>query len=184
MKTSDADIIIHPGLGGGTQEHWYRRWTSKLKTANVVEQDDWDNPDRVGWVNRLIETAAVASRPVVLIGHSLGVLTIAHAAQALGNLDVKAAFLVAPPDPDALPGTYPETASFCPAPQAPLPFPSFLLASTNDPYCNIVAADDLAAAWGSLFIEAGESGHINAESGHGPWPEGLMVFARLMGQIK
>ncbi|MCB1459938.1 MAG: alpha/beta hydrolase, partial [Nitratireductor sp.] len=25
--------------------------------------------------------------------------------------------------------------------------------------------------------------HINAESGHGPWPEGLMVFAKFMGRL-
>jgi hypothetical protein len=30
------------------------------------------------------------------------------------------------------------------------------------------------------LIDAGESGHINAESGHGPWPEGIMVFAHFL----
>lgn len=183
MRVSEADILIHPGLGGGEDGYWYRRWTRKLTTARVVEQDDWDNPVRADWVDRTIEMAAVASKPVVIIAHSLGVITIAHAAKALGNLDVRAAFLVAPPDLGALQEILPETAEFLPVPTDPLPFPSFMLASSEDPYCTIEVADDLAASWGSFFIDAGASGHLNADSGHGPWPEGLMVFARLMNQI-
>jgi len=35
----------------------------------------------------------------------------------------------------------------------------------------------LARTLGAELIDAGFSGHINSESGHGPWPEGLMRFA-------
>jgi predicted alpha/beta hydrolase family esterase len=35
-----------------------------------------------------------------------------------------------------------------------------------------------------MLIDAGESGHINSESGHGPWPEGSMVFAEFMTQLQ
>ena len=35
----------------------------------------------------------------------------------------------------------------------------------------------MAYAWGAAIADAGSSGHINVESGHGPWPEGLMRFA-------
>jgi predicted alpha/beta hydrolase family esterase len=34
------------------------------------------------------------------------------------------------------------------------------------------------------LIDAGEAGHINADSGHGPWPEGTMVFAKFLSQLK
>jgi len=61
-----------------------------------------------------------------------------------------------------------------PIPRAPLPFPSVLIASSNDPYCQHERAGEFALSWGSAFIDAGEAGHINIESGHGPWPEGLM----------
>ena len=44
-------------------------------------------------------------------------------------------------------------------------------------------AEDIASAWGSLFIDAGEAGHLNAESGHGPWPEGSMTFAQFMTRL-
>ena len=49
---------------------------------------------------------------------------------------------------------------------------STLVASSNDPYATLEHSADLAAAWGSKFVEAGAAGHINAESGHGPWPGG------------
>jgi len=44
-------------------------------------------------------------------------------------------------------------------------------------------ADELAAAWGSMIVDAGDSGHLNSESGHGPWPEGSMVFAKFLSQL-
>ena len=53
-------------------------------------------------------------------------------------------------------------------PTAPLPFPSVLVASRDDPYSNFGEAEDMAFAWGSAIADAGFSGHINVESGHGP----------------
>jgi predicted alpha/beta hydrolase family esterase len=58
-----------------------------------------------------------------------------------------------------------------------------VIASRNDPYGSFEVAEDAAAAWGSLFIDAGEVGHINAESGHGPWPEGSLTFAKFLSQL-
>ena len=37
----------------------------------------------------------------------------------------------------------------------------------------------LAQAWGSRFIDAGNSGHINADAGFGPWPLGENLLAEL-----
>ncbi|MFB2608362.1 alpha/beta hydrolase, partial [Rhizobium phaseoli] len=37
--------------------------------------------------------------------------------------------------------------------------------------------------WGSFLVDAGEAGHINADSGHGPWPEGTMVFAQFLSRL-
>ena len=31
-----------------------------------------------------------------------------------------------------------------------------------------------------FLIDAGEAGHINADSGFGPWPEGSMAFAKFL----
>jgi predicted alpha/beta hydrolase family esterase len=42
----------------------------------------------------------------------------------------------------------------------------------------------MATAWGSELHFAGDAGHINTASGHGPWPEGLLMFTRLMQRLK
>jgi predicted alpha/beta hydrolase family esterase len=73
--------------------------------------------------------------------------------------------------------------TFGPYPREKLPFPSAMIASRNDPFCAFDVAEDLARAWGSLFIDAGEAGHINADSGHGPWPEGSMTFAQFLSKL-
>jgi predicted alpha/beta hydrolase family esterase len=36
-----------------------------------------------------------------------------------------------------------------------------------------------AGRWGSRVECLGRAGHINAESGFGPWPEGLRLLAEL-----
>ncbi|MET0575771.1 MAG: alpha/beta hydrolase, partial [Mesorhizobium sp.] len=59
-----------------------------------------------------------------------------------------------------------------------------VIASRNDPYSTFEVAEDIAAAWGSLFIDAGEAGHLNADSGHGPWPEGSMTFAHFLSRLE
>jgi predicted alpha/beta hydrolase family esterase len=60
---------------------------------------------------------------------------------------------------------------------AKLPFASVLVASRDDPYSPYEASEELARLWGSKLLDAGAAGHIDADSGHGPWPEGLMSFA-------
>ncbi|AQT42752.1 hypothetical protein BBC0178_012850 [Bartonella apihabitans] len=73
--------------------------------------------------------------------------------------------------------------TFGPYPRDRLPFPSIVIASRNDEYCDFAVAEDIAKDWGSLFIDAGEAGHINSASGYGPWPEGLMVFSQFLGKL-
>ena len=68
-------------------------------------------------------------------------------------------------------------------PREPLPFPSLVLASRNDPHCAFEVAEDLAGAWGSRLVDLRESGNVDPDSGHGPWPEGLMTFGKFLGQL-
>lgn len=183
MKVKDTDIVFVPGYTDSGPEHWQTRWQSKLSTARRVEQADWSKPVREDWTATLANAVNVSERPVVLVGHSLGVATAVQAVPQFRNR-IAGAFLVAPPDV-ANPGIKPKhLMTFGPYPRDPLPFPSILVGSRNDPYCAFDVAEDLAGAWGSMFIDAGESGHINADSGHGPWPEGSMTFARFLSQLK
>jgi uncharacterized protein len=72
---------------------------------------------------------------------------------------------------------------FVPLPRDPFPFPSVLIASSNDPNATLEESADLALAWGAQLVEAGEAGHIDEASGHGPWPEGMMRFAGFLSKL-
>jgi predicted alpha/beta hydrolase family esterase len=124
-----------------------------------------------------------ATKPVVIVAHSAGCSAVAHAAEHLKPREVTGAFLVAPASERAkraIPGMADDFASI---PLRPLPFRSVLIASATDPYCTQDEAKALAEAWGSDFVDAGDSGHINSESGHGPWPDGLLRFAGFMKSL-
>lgn len=182
MKVKEAEILMVPGYTNSGPEHWQTRWQAKLSTARRVEQVEWSKPVREDWVGEVVSAVNAAERPVVLVAHSLGIPATIHAIPEFRNR-VAGAFFVAPPDV-ANPEIRPKhLMTFGPYPRDPLPFPSITVASRNDPFCSFDVAEDLAAAWGSLFVDAGEAGHINAEAGYGPWPEGSMAFAQFLGRL-
>lgn len=183
MKLAECDILILPGLGNSGPGHWQVRWAERMANAAIVEQADWHEPGLDDWIATIDQAARLTARPVVLIAHSLAVIAVAHAAAHL-PANVRGAFLVSVPDIELSPAAPEETYDFRPIPRDPLPFPSMLVASANDPLCSIERAVEFATCWGSDFHEAGEAGHINAASGHGPWPEGLLMFTRLMQRLK
>jgi uncharacterized protein len=183
MKASEAEILIIPGHQNAGPDHWQSRWQSRLSSARRVEQADWDNPERAAWSQSIVEAIRAAEKPVVLVGHSIGIPAAIHAVPQVSD-KIAGAFLVAPPDifhPLLRPKSLRE---FGPYPREPLPFPSIVVASRNDPYASYEHAGDIANAWGSLLVDAGQSGHLNAASGHGPWPEGTMVFAQFLSRLK
>lgn len=184
MRAADADILIVPGLGGSGPDHWQSRWERRLATARRVQQADWDRPDRGAWRDAVAAAIADARKPVVLVAHSLGVLSAVEAASTATANAVVGAFLVAPPDsedatriPQALHGFGPPT-------RGTLAFPSLLVASRNDPFATYERSAELARSWNSSLMDAGDSGHINADTGHGPWPEGLLLLSRLLREIR
>jgi uncharacterized protein len=182
MRIADASILIIPGFGDSGPGHWQTRWEAKLPSATRVIQPDWNRADRSQWMAAIAQAVETADKPVVLVAHSIGVAAVAHAAH-LFTKPVAGAFLVGLSDwnrAELLPGVVHD---FAPLPRAPFAFPSWLIASRNDPYCDYEVAADHASAWGAKLIDAGESGHINIESGHGPWPEGLMSFASFMRNL-
>lgn len=183
MKVSETHILIVPGYTNSGPNHWQTRWERKLSTARRVEQAEWSKPVREDWVARMIEEVNAAEKPVVIVSHSLGVATAIHALPHCTR-QIAGAFLVAPPDV-ANPKIRPKhLMTFGPYPRDPLPFPSVMVASRNDSFGSYEHAGDIANAWGSLLVDAGDAGHINTESGHGPWPEGSMVFAQFLSRLR
>jgi predicted alpha/beta hydrolase family esterase len=150
-----------------------------------VAQRDWRSVHRPDWVLALDQTVLSLSGDVVLVAHSLGCLAVAWWAAARADCArwVRGAMLVAPPDLSSAPGRLPALASFTPPPLTPLPFPSLLVASENDPYASLEAAVGFANGWGSEFLSVGAAGHINVDSGHGPWPDGERYFLRFQNRV-
>lgn len=175
-------VLIVPGINNSGPDHWQSRWEIKRDDCYRVELGMWDDPHRNTWVNRLNLEIHRAGRPVVLVAHSLGCLAVAWWAEyerpAYGN-PVVGALLVAPPDVDR-PGSDPRLARFGFCPRSPLPFPSFLVASRNDPYCQFRTAVRLARDWDCRFADAGDTGHINADSALGDWDFGEALLRQLL----
>lgn len=143
-----------------------------------VHQQDWDTPDCSDWIATIDKVVLNYSHvPVILAGHSLACSAVAYWAGKY-NRKIKGALLVAPSDTEA--DTYPAgTTGFAPVPTQKLPFPSLVVASTNDHYVSLQRAAYFAHVWGSEFITIGEAGHINAVAGYGEWPSGLALLKKL-----
>src|ERR1700686_4673609 len=168
MNTS---VLPVPGLWNSGPKHWQTLWEARHPSVQRVQQRDWDLPDRSEWVATLEMAVTDSPLPPVLAAHSLGCALVAQWSEDCGGQGVLGAFLVAPSDVEA--PDYPvEGRSFSYMPLSKLPFPSIVVASSNDQYVSIERASEFAKAWGSRLVIIGDAGHINGKSGHGPWPEG------------
>lgn len=176
-------ILTVPGLSNSGPGHWQTLWEESLPNCRRVDLGLWDNPHRNTWVNKINLAIQRADRPVVLVAHSLGCLAVAWWAEFEQPQDGKVvgALLVAPPDVELRPIDRRLT-RFAPFPHGELPFPSVLVASRNDPYMGFGQARQLARTWGSRFADAGEAGHINAESDLGEWTFGRLLLNQLLPQ--
>lgn len=177
-----ADVLIIPGLGGSGPEHWQTHLERSFG-ATRVQQRDWHHPVLSYWMDRVV--AAVHDAPgAVLVAHSLGCPLVAHIAQRHPDLPIHGALLVAPADVDSARCVPDRVRGFAPTPLARLPFRSIVVGSHNDPYMSLARAREFAFAWGADFVDAGRAGHINVESGFGPWPDGERLLAELVRTTK
>jgi predicted alpha/beta hydrolase family esterase len=69
-------------------------------------------------------------------------------------------------------------------PLAALPFPSVVVASTNDECVSIERVQFFADAWLSRLVFIGDAGHINGASGYGPWPEGERMLIEFCESVR
>lgn len=165
-----------PGWRDSGPGHWQSLWAEQLPGAVRVRQDNWISPTRQVWVDALARQIAQVGGPVVIAAHSLGCIATTHL-PADAAARIQGALLVAPADPErrAI------LCDFAPVPFAPLPYRSIVVASSNDPYCPVRLAGGFARSWGSEFVRLQGAGHINIDSGHGPWPLGLALLQSLVG---
>lgn len=180
-------VVVVPGVGDSGENHWQTLVERAHPRSVRVVQEEWNVPYRDEWVASLDRTLAAIADPVLLVGHSAGSVTIVHWAASAGAASlakVAGALLVAPADlesdlPDGTPLDFLEDMGWVPCPRAVLPFPSVVVASSDDPYATIERSEEYATSWGSRFVRLDRAGHINADAGFGPWPLADELIAEL-----
>lgn len=175
-------ILILPGYLGSGPAHWQSWFERQLPTARRVSGIDWASPQLGRWANQVGKAIDRADGPVWLVAHSFGCLAGVVAA-SIRPERVAGALLVAPADPERFADT-----GFLSGEQASiarwlydtrLACPSLLVASANDPWMNFASAAYWAERWGSRLHCLGAAGHINVDSGFGPWPDGLALLREM-----
>lgn len=158
-------LLIIPGLRDSGVTHWQSWLQQQYRDAGRVVQRDFSQPDLPRWAKRIRSTleAAPAETEWIAVAHSFGCLALArHLADHPGS-PIRQALLVAPAEPDKF-----GLAELLP--QRRLGRPLTLIASQNDPWMSAASAQRWAGRWGASFTNLGHVGHINSESGFGPFP--------------
>lgn len=184
-----ATTLIVPGFHGSGPDHWQSWLESRLSGARRVAGIDWESPVLATWAAAIRREILDAPGPVWLVAHSFGCLASVAASEGLAHR-LAGALLVAPADPDRFSpqgpredhATAPDTLTAWLTKQE-LDFPSLIVASSNDPWMAVGKVAHWRAAWGSQLIGIGPAGHINTESGFGPWPAGLAILRSFQAQV-
>lgn len=178
-----CDVLTLSGLWDSGPAHWQTHWERKHPEWRRVLHRDWNNPVCHEWVGELDAAIAASEGAPVLVAHSLSCMLTVQWARSDSELKIAGAFLVAPSDVEA--SSYPvDPNGFQPIPLEKLPFPSVVVASSNDPFVSVARARQFAMAWGSKYVEIGDAGHINGDSGYGQWPEGEKMLEAFCAQLK
>ncbi|MDW4563782.1 MULTISPECIES: RBBP9/YdeN family alpha/beta hydrolase [Aeromonas] len=164
-------ILLVPGLHNSGPDHWQSRWHQQFPQWQRMLGLPWDKPDLTVWSAKLASKLRSRRSRVHLVAHSFGALT-AIAAARLQPDKVSSILIVAPADParfgipdEALAGSIKVSAQ--------------LIASRNDPWMSFERAEYWSRQWQVPLFDAGEVGHINAQSGHGEWSLGLNLLNTL-----
>lgn len=181
-----ATVLFVPGLRDHVDDHWQSHAARAIPGSVTVEPLTSDRLSRSARVAALDAALQAIEGDVVIAAHSAGCLMVAHWAQNPTRA-IKGALLATPADVEnQLPPGYPtpkelSQGGWTPIPRSPLPFPTIIAASRNDPLADFERVAGMAADWGAELLDAGEVGHLNAPAGFGPWPEAGALIARLAG---
>lgn len=168
-----------PGLGNSDEGHWQTIWENQFANFARINQYHWDFPVCSQWVQSIERTVKKHQHhPIYLVAHSMGCHAVAQWA-AHSKLRVEGALLVAPPNVQMLEHTG-RVSGFVPEALSSLPFPSIVVASSNDPFARLAQSQKYAEAWGSELIDIGRKGHINASSNLDDWQQGISYLKRLI----
>ena len=160
-------LILH-GLGGSGPDHWQTWLAEQLRadgeTVRYPFLPDALEPRLGAWLEAL-DAERDARQTVVC--HSLACCLWLHH-RARGGPPAERVLLVAPPGTDA---GLPEIEEFFPVPLDPaLAAGAMIVCSDDDPYSPHGAVREYAEPLGIEAEVVSGAGHINPETGFGPWP--------------
>ena len=180
-----ATLLIVPGLRDHVPDHWQTLLALKLsatrpvRTVPALGRANLDCEQRVTAIQQTLDSIR---GPIIAVAHSGGVISLAHWAQQHHRADLTGALLAAPADLELpLPAGYPSRQDLAdngwlPIPRDPLPFPSIVAVSSNDPLARQSRVEELARDWDSQCVYVGAVGHLNPASGFGEWPQAEMLI--------
>ncbi len=180
-------VVIVPGLRDHVPEHWQTLLERRLPNVTSVPRMTENKLSCAAWVEMLERTLAPIATPPILVAHSAGAMIVVHWAMRHGRA-IQGALLVTPPDLESpLPEGYPTMDALAangwlPTPRVPLPFPSIVATSGNDPLGRLDRVVALADAWGSRRVHLGNVGHLNPAAGYGEWPGAEPLIRELASQ--
>ena len=166
-----------PGIGGSAVEHWQSIWEPELGADRMLPSS-WDEPEESDWFAAL---EARQSPDTIIVAHSLGCLAVTAWLVRAQPSWVVGAFLVSPPDRQG--AVFPRAASSFTAVLEPLPVPSMVVASSNDPFAAEADGRAMAEAWGARYVGAGAFGHLNGASGLGQWDQGRALLEHFVSDV-
>jgi predicted alpha/beta hydrolase family esterase len=175
-------LLLHGWGNRRPPAHWHWQLAEALRASGepvlYPQFPDPDNPSLPGWTELLhAELAQLGQGERVVVAHSLGCLLWLNAARTLpAELQVDRVLLVAPPSRTLL-APYPEVHEFTvatPSRDAVLRASGStrIVCSPVDPY----RPEGIDEAFGALGLEVDvipDGGHLNPDSGYGPWPSML-----------
>jgi uncharacterized protein len=171
---TDAPLLFLPGRNGSGPQHWQTLWQARFPGSLRLQPSDWASPELGDWMSALDRALGDCPTPPILVAHSMGcLLSVCWVAERQPNPPIRGAFLVAPPNFRRQGFLSP---SFTKVPDVPIACPALVVASSNDPYCAIEVAGQMAGRWQAGFVCVGDRGHISTEPANGVWLEGLHLL--------
>jgi len=165
-------VLILYGWHGSDAPHWQSWLKDELEKENYEvcfpQLSDNLRPKKDIWMKEALN-AFNKAKPDIVITHSMGNTLWFHLCNEKLLSKVKNLLLVAPPR-DL--NDFEDVKSFFPVntPHDLYAKEVLMVSSDNDPYMDIKESQKLSDTLGCELKVLEDAGHINADSGYGPWP--------------
>lgn len=181
ISNLDTFIIIH-GLYGSPPGHWQCWLRDRLVEAGFKvrfpEMSEANCPNLITWLDELHQVLREAGQGATLVAHSLGAVLWLHYASVPHPVKMRRVLLVAPPGGAEI-KHHPRISGYQRLVLDPVNINQsadevLMVGSEADPYCQRGFFEEYARELELHHLQLPDSaGHVNLDSGFGPWPFAL-----------